>query len=121
MKKRILIFDDDKDILQLSTTIFNKNGYEVATEEDCNLMLEAVCNYNPDIIICDHQMPGLNGADAIRQLKSNDLYKNIPIVYFSSVNDIAVEAERIHADAWLQKPASIDALLTVVRSLVYPI
>jgi len=118
VKKRILIFDDDKDILQLSKAIFNKNGYDVETWEHCNQMLQTVERYQPDMIIFDHQMPGMNGSDAIRQLKSNETYKNIPVVYFSSVNKIAGIARQIKANAYLQKPADTDSLLDVVNKLI---
>lgn len=113
-----MIFDDDKDILQLSTAIFNKNGYDVETWEHCNQMIETVERYQPDVIIFDHQMPGINGADAIRQLKSNNIYKNIPVIYFSSVNEIAEMARQIKANAYLQKPADTGSLLSVVNKLI---
>lgn len=118
MKKRILIFDDDKDILQLSKAIFTKDGYEVETREDCNYMFQVVSFYKPDLIIVDHQMPGITGAEAIEQLKAHDSFKHIPVIYFSSVNDIAEKAKQIHADAYLQKPAGTTSLLNTVHRLV---
>ncbi len=118
MKKRILIFDDDKDILQLSKAIFTHQGYDVETQEDCNYMLQVISFYKPDLIIVDHQMPGITGDKAIEQLKAHDKYKHIPVIYFSSVNDIAEKAREIHADGYLQKPAGTLSLLNAVHRLV---
>lgn len=118
MKKRVLICDDDPDILFICSYIFEKQGCEVNTSTHCNNIIEMVSEIKPDIILMDNWIPDTGGIVASRTLKSHDAFKNIPIVYFSANNDIKTLAQQAGADAFLAKPFDLEELEKIIDSLL---
>jgi len=114
--KRILIFDDDADILDILKYLLEDNGWVVHTRRDCNDLLDAVESCGPDIILMDNWIPEKGGIVATQLLKNNERYKNIPVIYFSANNNIKVLAEEAGADAWLAKPFDLNDLETMLNS-----
>ncbi len=87
-KKRVLICDDDADILFICSYIFEKQGIEVFTQTHCNDIIETVKTLQPDVILMDNWIPDSGGIVASRSIKGHDELNHIPIVYFSANNDI---------------------------------
>lgn len=114
--KRILIFDDDADILDILKYLLEDNGWVVHTRSDCNDILNAVESCEPDIILMDNWIPDTGGIVATQTLKSNEQYKNIPVIYFSANNNVKLLAEEAGADAWLAKPFDLNDLETMLNS-----
>ena len=84
-KKKIIILDDDKFLLNMYATKFNNAGVEietVSTGEDLIEMLKA--GANPDLIILDVVIPGLSGLDTLEQLKNENLIKNAKVVMLTN-------------------------------------
>lgn len=106
-KTRILIFDDDRDSVSLYTKILQERGYEVFTRNHCLDCLEVVGFFHPEVIFMDHNMPGKCGLEAVAALKAHAEFRAIPIVYFSSSDELDKLARKAGADAYLQKPCSI--------------
>lgn len=114
LKKRILLIDDDPDHLLICKLILIKRNYDVSTLLGCEELqdvLEAVEIFRPDLIFLDHYMPGHCGLDVAKMLRSTSPYERIPIIYFSSDENIALLAATAGADAYLQKPFSISNLI----------
>jgi CheY-like chemotaxis protein len=65
----------------------------------------------------DHNMPGITGAEAIKELKAHDAYKSIPIVLVSANNDIAELARDAGADAYFLKSKGYDQLVDMIATL----
>lgn len=117
MSKRILICDDDTDILSICEYILAELGWEVYTRTDCNDLLNAVSELKPDIILMDNWIPDYGGIVATRALKTSLTLKHIPIIYFSANNDIKVLAREAGADTFLPKPFDISDLEQVISSV----
>lgn len=118
MKKRVLICDDDPDILFICSYVFEKQGCEVNTSTHCNNIIEMVSEVKPDIILMDNWIPDTGGIVASRTIKSHDNFKNIPIVYFSANNDIKALAQQAGADAFLAKPFDLEELEKLIEGLM---
>lgn len=108
--KRILIFDDDTDILDILTYLLTEKGWDVYTRTNCNNIISIVEECSPDIIMMDNWIPDTGGIIATQSLKKHDKYRSIPVVYFSANNDIKKLAEEAGADIWLAKPFDLDEL-----------
>ncbi|PWG79484.1 response regulator [Pararcticibacter amylolyticus] len=108
--KRILIFDDDADILEILTYLLNEKGWDVHTRANCNDILSIVEECRPDVILMDNWIPDAGGIIATRTVKSSDELRDIPVIYFSANNDIEKLAAEAGADAWLAKPFDLDEL-----------
>ena len=118
MKKRVLICDDDTDILFICSYIFEKQGREVHTRTHCNNIVEMVKEVAPDVIPMDNWIPDSGGIIASRTLKNDNSLQHIPIVYFSANNDIKALAQEAGADAFLSKPFDLEELEQVVDKLI---
>lgn len=118
MKKTILIFDDDVNILELCSIILTEYGYRVETSETSHDILDKVSETHPDAILMDNWIPDIGGIEATRLLKNHPEYKNIPVVYFSANNDIKSLAQKAGADAHLAKPFDLDELESIIQSVL---
>src|SRR5882724_3175009 len=103
MNKRVLIFDDDLDILQICAIVLKKKGFDVSTLNNSSQILEQVRAYQPDVILMDNWIPGPGGIEATRQLKSSEL-QDIPVIFFSANSNVTQLAREAQADYYLQKP-----------------
>ncbi|MBB5623060.1 two-component system cell cycle response regulator DivK [Pedobacter cryoconitis] len=113
-QKKVFIFDDNTDILELCTFILEDAGYEIKTSSTSNNIIEQVMAYIPDIIFMDNWLPDVGGIDATRALKSDEKLKNIPVIYFSANNDVMSLADEAGADGYLSKPFDIQELENII-------
>jgi CheY-like chemotaxis protein len=117
MKQKIMVVDGEPDHVELCSRILERKGYQVQGVVGCKALeelLEAVLTFQPDLVFVDHTMPHICGTDAVRMLKANPITKNIPIIYFSAHQDIAVLAEIAGADGLLRKPFDAEGLLQTI-------
>lgn len=113
-QKKVFIFDDNTDILELCTFILEDAGYEIKTSSTSNNIIDQVSAYIPDIIFMDNWLPDVGGIEATRSLKKHETLKNIPVIYFSANNDVMLLAEQAGADGYLSKPFDIQELEDII-------
>jgi len=113
-QKKVFIFDDNTDILELCTFILEDAGYEIKTSSTSNNIIDQVTAYIPDIIFMDNWLPDVGGIEATRELKNHDTLKNIPVIYFSANNDVMALADQAGADGYLSKPFDIQELENII-------
>jgi len=80
--KKIVIFDDDEDILSICSFILEEQGWTVYAYTDCNNITEKISAVVPDIIIMDNWIPDDGGIIATQTLKKHPTLKDIPVIYF---------------------------------------
>lgn len=120
MSKKVLIFDDDEDILAICTYILEEQGWEVNTFSNCNNVIEKVTSVMPDVILMDNWIPDSGGIVATQALKQQEKLKQIPVVYFSANNDIKTLAKQAGADSFLAKPFDLEELENIVDLVSAP-
>ena len=116
MPKRVLICDDDSDILSICQYILEESGLEVHTRTTCNNILEVINDVCPDVILMDNWIPDTGGIIATRTIKSHPIFKKIPVIYFSANTDIRLLAKDAGADSYLAKPFDINQLTKAVST-----
>jgi len=111
-QKKIFIVDDNNGNLIACKNIL-KPYYEVYPAQSVVKMFELLERLTPDLILLDVEMPDTNGIDAARKLKSNDIYKKIPIIFISARNDSTSEMEGFNLGAldYIHKPFFSNLLL----------
>ena len=114
MPKKVFIFDDNTDILELCKMILEDAGYEIKTSATSNAIVEQVSAYMPDLIFMDNWLPDVGGIEATQELKNHPQLKHIPVIYFSANNDVSVLARKAGADNYLSKPFDIQTLEEMV-------
>ncbi|SDM00871.1 response regulator [Chryseobacterium taihuense] len=119
MKKKILIFDDDQSILDVFKIIFAENGYEVQISQTSQDILDRVSAFFPDLILMDNWIPEIGGIGALKLLKNEDSYKNIPVIYMTANSDISSLAKKAQADDFIAKPFDLNKLERMVEKYLY--
>ncbi len=127
MAAKILVVDDDPDILDAVTMILQSQGYEVVTAQDGVEGLATLKAEAPDLMILDLLMPKMDGFAVCRELQSPrwSKYKNVPILILTSVREEAsrrrYELEtglELDVDDYIEKPMPPDVLLERVSTLI---
>ncbi len=120
MNKRILIVDDEPDIVELLGMRLRKSGYEILTAVDGMEGLEKARKEIPDLVILDVMMPRMDGFQVCRLLKFDEKYKKIPIMMLTSRGQESDKSlgKEVSADAYLPKPYEINVLLKEVKRLL---
>lgn len=107
-KKKIFIFDDNLQILELCTEILDDLGCEVKTSPTTNHIVDQVSSFMPDLIFMDNWLPDISGIEATQLIKANSDLQHIPVIYFSANSNIAELATEAGAEDFLAKPFDID-------------
>jgi DNA-binding NtrC family response regulator len=118
MAKKVLIFDDDIDLLEVCSLILMAKDFEVVVREKCTEILIDVNEHKPDVILMDNWIPDIGGVRAIRMLKNSDDFRHIPVIFFSANNNVSELAAEAGADYSLQKPFDITQLEDMVAHAV---
>ena len=113
---RILIADDDPQMLRALRITLTARGYEVVTASDGKAALDAAIASHPDVVVLDLGMPGLTGIEVIEALRG---WTQIPVLVVSGRSESwdKVEALDAGADDYVTKPFSADELLARIRAL----
>lgn len=120
MGKKILLVDDEDNIVTILEARLMANGYDVVTASDGQEGLAKARSEKPDLIILDIMLPKLDGYKVCRMLKFDDQYKHIPIILFSArTQDSDMETGKQQgADAYITKPFQPAALLNKIKELM---
>ena len=117
--KKILIADDEPDILEIIQFNLQQEGYEVITAKNGDEAIEMAKKHHPGLIILDIMMPGKNGIDVCNILRMDTAFKETLIVFLSALSDESTEIRGLEtgADDYLTKPISPKVLLSKVNAL----
>lgn len=127
MNEKILVIDDDPDILDALNMILDSQGYRVATARNGIEGLANLKAEKPDMVILDLMMPKMDGFAVYRQLQEPEWseYKNTPIMILTSVREDASRrryeletGKALGVDDYLEKPFLPDALLARVENIL---
>ncbi|MFI5219700.1 MAG: PleD family two-component system response regulator [Bacteroidia bacterium] len=118
-KFKVLVVDDEPEILDLLRYNFTKKGLEVSVALNGEAALEVIENNIPQVIVLDIMMPVMNGIELCRKLRTNDKYKNIPILFLSATNDdiLILSAMDSGGDHFVSKPIRLSLLFEMVNDL----
>ncbi|HEY5406355.1 MAG TPA: response regulator [Ginsengibacter sp.] len=116
---RIYVIDDDMDLLKVVKTLLIKRGFDVQTFSDWELASNSMKIFEPQLILLDVFLSGIDGLDVCQKLKASPFTKHIPILLFSAFPRIAESA--IHdygADDFIAKPFEVGDLIQKVHSVL---
>lgn len=119
-KERILVVDDEEDILELIRYNLDKEGFDVICAENGEKCLELAAAHSPDLIVLDLMLPGIDGLDVCKKLKNDPETQMLPIIMLtakSTESDIVVGLE-LGADDYVIKPFSPRILIARIKSVL---
>lgn len=115
---QILVLDDEAMIRGLLKLHLGNAGYDVVEAEDAIVGGHLVIACAPDLIICDVEMPYMDGYQFVSALKSDPATSAIPVVFLTTDRDVADHARKLGAVAYLNKPVTADRLVRLVREVL---
>ena len=120
MGKKILIADDEPNIVVSLEFLMKQQGYEVKVARDGEEALAAVAAFGPDLILLDVMMPRMSGYDLCQKLRENPAWQGIKIIMLSAKGrDVEVtKGMAVGADAYVTKPFSTKDLLATVQAML---
>jgi DNA-binding response OmpR family regulator len=120
VSRRILVVDDDPRLLHVVAMYLSIEGYDVDTAPNGEEGLQHLEAQRPDLVILDVMMPGIDGLEACRRIKSNPETRQIPVVLFTALSrtDDVESGRAAGANRFINKPFSLIGLGAVIRSFL---
>lgn len=120
MPKRLLVVDDEPNLLSAVAACLKAGGYEVSTARSGREALVQLAGAVPDLVVSDIRMPGMDGYQLARQLRGAPRTALVPIVFLTARDETAdrIEGFRTGVDAYLTKPFEPDELIAVVNGIL---
>ncbi len=117
---KVLVADDDKVFVELVSSRFRGQGFEVQVAFDVMQAMMGAMKAPPDVILLDVKMPGGTGFDALRRLKANGKTAAIPVIVISALEEpgISDKVQGLGAAAFIPKPASFEEIYATVCRVV---
>jgi len=116
MGKRVLVIDDDEDMLEILNLVFQESGYDIVTSNTSDAA-NHIKVIQPDIVLLDVRITGSpkDGPDICRGIKSQMATRHLPVMLVSGETDLKIIARECGADAYIAKPFDIYELLFQVE------
>ena len=113
---KVLIADDEYDLLSTLVAIFEEEGHEVIPAESGQVALKVLETVRPDLVLLDVMMPRKSGVDVLREIRARPGLEEVPVIQMSAAVPRPDGAES-RWSAFLRKPFTYDRLMEVVRRL----
>ena len=112
---KILVVDDDADLLEMVTLVLRTYGMEVASLNNGTHFFHTLSHFTPDIIVMDIYLGDADGRILCKELKTTTDYAGIPVILYSAGNISPASIEESEADDFLQKPFDIGFLFSRIQ------
>jgi two-component system phosphate regulon response regulator PhoB len=119
MAPKILVVDDDKDILDIISYILFEKHYHVIPSQTSDI-ISYLPQIQPDLILLDNWLSDARGSELCKTIKTNPVLLNIPVILISAVNDLERIAKDCYADAFIEKPFNVHELEDMIADLIKP-
>jgi len=119
MPKRLLVVDDEPNLLSAVATCLRAEGHDVATASSGPDALVSLAESIPDLIISDVRMPGMDGHELVRHIRGSSRTALIPVIFLTAKDQTAdrIAGFRTGVDAYITKPFELDEMLAVISSI----
>ncbi len=115
---KILVIDDDAQICALLDKFLRKEGFDVLTAANGEQGLEAAASFVPDLVLCDLEMPGLDGQGVVSALRRDGRLGETPVIFFSGCTERGQirRSMNLGGDDYIAKPAELPEILEAIRA-----
>ena len=115
---KILVVDDDADLLFLSSSLLRQSGYDVFSLAKPENITEVLKTFQPDLVLLDIKLGEFDGRDICVDLKNNAMTKSIKIILYSAYPETSVDVSKYGADDFVLKPYDSKYLVTRIDNLL---
>jgi CheY-like chemotaxis protein len=114
----VLVVEDHADLREMLAVLLETEGFEVQTARNGAEALKALDASRPGVILLDLMMPVMTGDEFRERQLADPRYRDVPVICMTAAHDGRDRAERIHADAYFQKPVDFERLVSAVKDYV---
>jgi CheY-like chemotaxis protein len=114
MRRRILVVEDDESMRELLRLHLSSAGYAVEVAEDAIAAGYALLKAPPDLIICDVEMPHMDGIELVAALRADKAIPQVPVIFLTSDEEREGRARELGVTEYLNKPVRLEELLKAV-------
>jgi DNA-binding response OmpR family regulator len=120
MGRRVLLVEDEPNIIEAITFLLSREGWQVHSHSDGASAVKRVNDLEPDLIILDHMLPGKSGMDILTELRGDPQLSSLPILMRTARGQMRdrAQAEAAGVSRFMTKPFSNTEVLTAVRDLM---
>lgn len=120
MGKKVLLIEDEPNIIEAISFILKRDGWIVATHSDGKSAIAAIERHAPDVVILDVMLPGRSGFDILQDLRDDEATQDLPVLMLTARGQIKDRemAQRLGASRYMTKPFSNAEVLECIRELV---
>lgn len=118
MSKRILILDDNQDILEIVHETLSYENFDVKSTSRGDEVMPMIGDFLPDLVILDYRVAGTNGGELCKQIKCHPQFKDVPVIIFSAYINHNDELLSYGCDAIINKPFDLTELVEKVNNLI---
>ena len=115
--KRILILDNDPDVLDVMQEALSYEGFDVSCAGETNDIFPLIDKYKPHVLVIDYILPGINGGELCHQVKSNPKTRNLPVMLMSAYPRVLMSLGDYGSDDFMPKPFDLDDLVNRISKL----
>ncbi|RBQ03306.1 response regulator [Pedobacter miscanthi] len=116
--KRVLVVDDDPDVLEVFQEVLETEHYKVYPLLSPRYIFKTIRDFDPDLIILDIMLNGMDGRAVFKELRLNPETENIPVILASArYDETYIASQKYHPDDYLEKPFNMGDLLQKVNAL----
>ena len=112
---KILILDDDADILDILSILLSQSGYEIEALAGGEEIFESIKQFQPDLVLMDVMLGDLDGRVICKDIKDNPVTCNLPVILISAAPGVAQSLQSGAPDSYVDKPFDIDNLLGIIE------
>lgn len=117
LHSRIYIAEEDKELQKRLSTGLKNQGFDVSVFDSGYPIVEMMDNW-PDVFLIDIELPGINGLEVCKWLKSHDSSRDIPVIFISGEPYLKVLASSAHADDYIEKPVSVAQVIAKINEFL---
>lgn len=115
MQKRILVIDNDQDILEAVEAALSMENYSVETSPIVEDIFQMIHEKNPDLILIDYLLFGINGGELCHMIKHEPSTSHLPVIIFSGYPKVLQSLGTYECDAFISKPFDLDHFMRVIK------
>jgi len=115
MNNHILILDDSQDILDALQQAFTDEGYTVTTYNYCEDILQLVKEHQPNLVLLDYLLFGINGGELCHHIKTDPLTKHIPVILMSAYPRVLESLGDYGSNAFISKPFDLEVMYATIK------
>ncbi|HEY9003988.1 MAG TPA: response regulator [Mucilaginibacter sp.] len=116
--KKVLILDNDEGVLDVMNEALNYEGFDVKIIEETDNIFSVIDDYDPDLVILDYILSGINGGEICHQIKANPKTTDLPVMIMSAYPKVIRSLGYYGCDDFIAKPFDLDDIVERIKNLI---